>query len=109
MRHTKSFKGIDLQELVEPLSIKMDNELKIFQSHPCRRTHPPPCHCDPHSSDEEQDLIEGYKIGANFYVRKPVDFNQFVEAVQQLGLYWLILNEAPPPWNEESWEDLYTY
>ena len=48
------------------------------------------------SSNEEQDLIEGYKNGANSYVRKPVDFEQFVEAVRQLGLYWLVLNEAPP-------------
>lgn len=47
-------------------------------------------------SNEEQDLIEGYKNGANSYVRKPVDFTQFVEAVQQLGLYWLVLNELPP-------------
>ena len=47
------------------------------------------------SSKEEQDLIEGYKSGANSYVRKPVDFNEFVEAVRQLGLYWLVLNEAP--------------
>jgi two-component system, response regulator len=48
------------------------------------------------SSKEEQDLIKGYSLGANSYVRKPVDFNQFVEAVRQLGLYWLVLNEAPP-------------
>ena len=48
------------------------------------------------SSNEEQDLIAGYKNGANSYVRKPVDFTQFVEAVRQLGLYWLVLNEAPP-------------
>ena len=48
------------------------------------------------SSKEEQDLIKGYSLGANSYVRKPVDFDQFVEAVRQLGLYWLILNEAPP-------------
>ncbi|NOH02888.1 MAG: response regulator [Chloroflexi bacterium] len=48
------------------------------------------------SSREEQDLIAGYKLGANSYVRKPVDFSQFVEAVHQLGLYWLVLNEAPP-------------
>ena len=48
------------------------------------------------SSKEEQDRIRGYSLGANSYVRKPVDFNQFVEAVRQLGLYWLILNEAPP-------------
>jgi len=48
------------------------------------------------SSKEEQDLIEGYGRGANSYVRKPVDFNQFVDAVRQLGLYWLVLNEPPP-------------
>ena len=48
------------------------------------------------SSNEEQDLINGYKLGANSYVRKPVDFSEFVDAVRQLGLYWLVLNEAPP-------------
>ena len=47
------------------------------------------------SSKEEQDLIDGYKFGANSYVRKPVDFAQFTEAARQLGLYWLILNEPP--------------
>lgn len=49
------------------------------------------------SSKEEQDLINGYKFGANSYIRKPVDFTQFMEAVRQLGLYWLVLNELPPP------------
>ena len=48
------------------------------------------------SSKEEQDLVAGYKLGANSYIRKPVDFNQFMEAIRQLGLYWLVLNEAPP-------------
>ena len=48
------------------------------------------------SSNEEKDMITGYKLGANSYVRKPVDFDQFVEAARQLGLYWLVLNEAPP-------------
>jgi two-component system response regulator len=47
------------------------------------------------SSKEEQDLISGYKSGANSYVRKPVDFNKFVEAVHQIGLYWLLINETP--------------
>ena len=49
------------------------------------------------SSDEEEDRLKGYQIGANSYVRKPVEFNQFASAVQQLGLYWLILNEPAPP------------
>jgi two-component system response regulator len=49
------------------------------------------------SSREEQDMIKGYGYGANSYIRKPVDWNQFVEAVNQLGLYWLVLNEPPPP------------
>ncbi len=48
------------------------------------------------SSNEEQDLINGYGLGANSYVRKPVEFGQFIEAVRQLGLYWLILNEPAP-------------
>ena len=48
------------------------------------------------TSKEEQDVIDGYALGANSYVRKPVDFNQFVEAVRQLGLYWFILNEPLP-------------
>lgn len=48
------------------------------------------------SSKEESDLCESYDLGANSYVRKPVDFIQFSEAVRQLQLYWLVLNEAPP-------------
>jgi two-component system response regulator len=49
------------------------------------------------SSKEERDLLEGYSSGCNSYVRKPVDFNQFAEAMRQLGLYWLVVNEGPPP------------
>ncbi len=48
------------------------------------------------SSKEEQDLINGYQLGCNSYIRKPVDFTQFVETVRQLGLYWLVLNEPLP-------------
>jgi two-component system response regulator len=48
------------------------------------------------SSNEEMDRINGYGLGANGYVRKPVDFNQFSEAARQLGLYWLVLNESAP-------------
>jgi two-component system, response regulator len=49
------------------------------------------------SSNEEQDRLQGYTLGANSYVRKPVEFIEFADAVQQLGLYWLLLNESPPP------------
>jgi len=49
------------------------------------------------TSKEEQDVAAGYDLGVNSYVRKPVDFTQFAAAVEQLGLYWLVLNEAPPP------------
>ena len=48
------------------------------------------------SSAEDQDLLRGYGLGANSYVRKPVDFGQFVESVRQLGLYWLVINQAAP-------------
>ena len=47
------------------------------------------------SSKHEEDLVSGYNLGANSYVRKPVDFNEFVRAVGHLGLYWLLLNELP--------------
>jgi len=48
------------------------------------------------TSNEEQDILSSYQLGANSYIRKPVDFGQFMDAVRQLGLYWLVLNLAPP-------------
>jgi len=48
------------------------------------------------SSKQEQDVAAGYDLGVNSYIRKPVDFNQFVEAIKNLGLYWLVINEPPP-------------
>ncbi|HYA85490.1 MAG TPA: response regulator [Nitrospirota bacterium] len=47
------------------------------------------------TSSEDKDLVESYKLGANSFVRKPVDFDQFADAIKQLGLYWLVLNETP--------------
>lgn len=47
------------------------------------------------SSKEESDLVKSYNLGVNSYIRKPVDFNQFVEAIKQIGVYWIILNESP--------------
>jgi two-component system, response regulator len=49
------------------------------------------------SSNEDRDRADGYSLGANSYVRKPVEFTEFASAVQQLGVYWLLLNEPPPP------------
>ncbi len=49
------------------------------------------------SSDEQRDLVESYRLGVNSYVRKPVDFGNFAEAVDHLGLYWLVLNQTPRP------------
>lgn len=49
------------------------------------------------TSSEEQDIVQSYDLGANSYIRKPVDFKQFAEAIKHLGLYWLVLNELAPP------------
>ena len=53
------------------------------------------------SSKEEQDICESYNLGANSYIQKPVDFDQFVQAIRTLGLYWLVLNVSPPGGKEE--------
>ncbi len=52
------------------------------------------------SSKEEQDLMRGYSLGTNSYVRKPIDFNEFTKAVGLIGLYWLLINESPPATGE---------
>ena len=54
------------------------------------------------SSDEEADLVRSYDLGANSYVRKPVDFDQFLEATKQLGLYWLLTNMVAPPTGNDA-------
>lgn len=51
------------------------------------------------SSDEERDMLSGYSLGANSYIRKPVEFENFIEATKQLKMYWLVLNEPPPNGN----------
>ena len=49
------------------------------------------------ASKEEQDLVRGYRLGANGYVQKPLDFDEFRETVKKIGLFWLLVNQAPPP------------
>ena len=49
------------------------------------------------SSKEERDVVQGYKLGVNSYIQKPVDFEQFRATVKQAGLYWLLINQPPPP------------
>lgn len=67
--------------------------LKIIRSHSTTRMIPVVVLT---SSKEDQDVLKSYELGCNSYVRKPVNFTQFLEATRQLGLYWLFLNEAPP-------------
>jgi len=49
------------------------------------------------ASREERDLVEGYRLGVNAYIQKPVDFDQFSQIVEQMGLFWLVVNQPPPP------------
>ena len=56
------------------------------------------------SSKEEQDVVRGYDLGANSYIRKPVDFEQFTQAIKELGVYWMVINEPAPPGKDPSKE-----
>jgi CheY-like chemotaxis protein len=49
------------------------------------------------SSKEQNDVIDGYNLGVSAYIQKPVDFNQFAETIRQIGMFWLVINQAPPP------------
>jgi CheY-like chemotaxis protein len=49
------------------------------------------------SSREQRDMVEGYRLGVNSYIQKPIDFNQFQTIVRDLGYYWLVVNQSPPP------------
>ena len=98
---TGAFSGRDMS--VPPVVILLDLKLpKIDGLEVLRRLREDPrTHLTPvvvlTSSTEEQDLLTSYTYGANSYIRKPVDFANFTETVRQLGLYWLLMNEPPPP------------
>jgi two-component system response regulator len=93
------FTGRDTRELPQVMLLdlklpKLDG-LQVLER---MRANPPTRHVPVvvlTSSNEEQDMLRSYDLGANSYVRKPVDFEQFLEAARQLGLYWLVLNEVP--------------
>lgn len=96
----RAYEGRDME--VPPKLILLDLKLpkvdglevlKRIKTHPRSRTIPVVMLT---SSREERDIVEGYQLGVNSYITKPVEFEQFSQAVKQLGLYWLLLNEPPP-------------
>ena len=96
-------RSIDEQPALVLLDLKLPKVdglevLKRLRDHPKTRLDPVVILT---SSREEQDLLRGYSLGANSYVRKPVDFGQFMEAVRELGVYWLMINELPPRSRQE--------
>ena len=102
------FFGVGASENVAPSVILLDLKLpRIDGLEVLRRIRADPRTClQPivilTSSKEEQDIVSSYRLGANSYISKPVDFDQFVEAIRQLGLYWLVLNEPTPHQREQS-------
>jgi len=97
---TGSYAGRDVSEIPEIVLLdlklpKMDGLQVLAKLRADRRTRFIPVVVFT-SSSEQEDMIKSYDLGANSYIRKPVDYVQFTEAVRQLGLYWLVLNEPPP-------------
>jgi two-component system response regulator len=108
LRGAGAFEGRDPTDLpaLTLLDLKLPkipglDVLRHIRSHPLLRRTPVVILT---SSREEQDLAISYDLGVNSYIRKPVDFNQFTTAIEQLGLYWLLMNEPPPPPPIEAWK-----
>jgi CheY-like chemotaxis protein len=88
--------GLEVLHQIKSLKLPKVDGLEVLhqiKSHP--RTQPIPVVILT-SSKEETDLMKSYKLGVNSYIRKPVNFDNFIEVIRQLGLYWLLLNEPPP-------------
>jgi two-component system response regulator len=108
LRGTGAYEGRDPTDLpaLTLLDLKLPkipglDVLRHIRAHPLLRRTPVVILT---SSREEQDLAISYDLGVNSYIRKPVDFNQFTTAIEQLGLYWLLMNEPPPLPPIEAWK-----